>query len=232
MMKLKFQHMLLSLMIASFFIGFVYPDMANAASKQDKSAKRTALMIQKIKQDAELEKTNMQAQFDMQKKKLEEELASKDEQLIKTEKSMATTERKLKSLESDIAKVKAEKTALDSKQLETQTQLESTQKILADLNAQYKQAQADLKFNDNQRKTQSTHLAETTKLLDACEIKNTKLHQFGTELIKIYDKPDSYEAVMRKESFFQLKRVELENILQAQQDKLDDEKVVSRKPAY
>ena len=50
-MKLKLQHILLSLMIASFFIGFAYPDIANATSKQDKSAKRTALMIQKIKQD-------------------------------------------------------------------------------------------------------------------------------------------------------------------------------------
>lgn len=117
---------------------------------------------------------------------------------------MATTERKLKSLESDIAKVKAEKTALDSKQLETQTQLESTQKILADLNAQYKQAQADLKFNDNQRKTQSTHLAETTKLLDACEIKNTKLHQFGTELIKFTTSQIAMKLLCAKKAFFSL----------------------------
>lgn len=231
-MRLKFQHLLISLMIVSFFIGFIYPVAANAASKQDKSAKRNALMIQKIKQDAELEKANMQAQFDLQKKQLEEDIASKNEQLLSSEKSLATAERKLKKLEGDIAKVKAEKTALDTKQQQTQLQLETTQKSLADLNEQYSQAQADLKFNDNQRKTQSINLAETTKLLDACEVKNNKLHQFGTELIKIYDKPGSYEAAMRKETFFQLKRVELENLLQSQQDKLDDEKVVSRKPAY
>lgn len=231
-MKLKLQHLILSLMVTSFLIGFIYPDMANAASKQDKTAKRNALMIQKIKQDAELDKANMQAQFDEQKKKMEEDIASKDEQLLKAEKNLAIKERKLKNLESDIAKVNAEKSALDSKQLHTQMELESTQRSLADLNSQYKQAQADLKFNDNQRKTQSINLAQTTKLLDACEIKNTKLYLLGKELITIYDKPDNYDAVMRKETFFQLKRVELENILQVQHDKLDDEKVLSRRPVY
>jgi chromosome segregation ATPase len=114
--------------------------------------------------------------------------------------------------------------------LQTQNQLETTQKNLDDLKIQYQQAQVDLKFNDNQRKTLATNLALTTKSLNACEAKNTKLHQFGTELIQIYDKPSSYEAAMRKEQFFQLKRVELENILQNRQDQLNDELVVKKKP--
>jgi len=37
---------------------------------------------------------------------------------------------------------------------------------------------------------------------------------------------------MRKEQFFQLKRVELENLLQGYQDKLDDARFVNKKLAY
>ena len=84
-----------------------------------------------------------------------------------------------------------------------------------------------MKFNDNQRKTLSTNLAQTTKAVNDCEVKNVKLHQFGTELIQIYDKPSNYDAAMRKEQFFQLKRVQLENILQDRQDKLDDARFVN-----
>jgi hypothetical protein len=121
---------------------------------------------------------------------------------------------------------------LEIKQQQIQVDLEATQKNLADLKVQYQQAQADLKFNDNQRKTLSTNLAQTIKSVNECEEKNIKLHQLGTELIQIYDKPSSYEAMMRKEQFFQLKRVELENILQNKQDKLNDAQFINRKSAF
>jgi chromosome segregation ATPase len=202
------------------------------AAEKDKSARRAALMMQKMKQDMEAEKAAMQTQFDTQKKELEDKLKSSDEELEKSSKLLATAERKNKTLEGEINKVTLKKETIDAKQLQTQAQLESTQKNFDDLKAQHQQAQADLKFNDNQRKTLSTNLATTTKSLDVCETKNAKLHQFGTELIQIYDKPGSYDAVMRKEQFFQLKRVELENILQNRQDQLNEELVVKKKATY
>jgi chromosome segregation ATPase len=216
----------------SFAIGFVLPDSAMAAEKQDKSARRATLMMQKMKQDMEAEKATMQTQFDLQKKELEDKLKANDEELAKVNKKLASAERKNKTLEGEIKKVTLAKEAIEAKQIQTQAQLEATQKNLDDLQTLYQQAQADLKFNDNQRKTLSANLAQTTKSLDVCEAKNAKLHQFGTELIQIYEKPSNYEAVMRKEQFFQLKRVELENILQNRQDQLNEELVVKKKPAY
>jgi chromosome segregation ATPase len=189
-------------------------------------------MMQKMKQDMEAEKASMQTQFDAQKKELEDKLKSSDEELVKVSKKLVTAERKIKTLQGEIKKVTLAKEAVDAKLLQTQAQLETTQTHLDDLKIQYQQAQADLKFNDNQRRTLSTNLAQTTKSLDVCEAKNAKLHQFGTELIQIYEKPSSYEAAMRKEQFFQLKRVELENILQNRQDQLNEELVVKKKAAY
>lgn len=231
-MKLIPSHKILWLLIASLAIGFVYPESAIAAEKKDKAARRAALMVQKAKQEMEQEKSNMQAQFDLQKKELEDKVKSNDEQLQKRSENLGAAQRKLGGLQSELTKVNSEKTALETKQLEMQALLESTQKSLADVTLQFKQAQADLKINDNQRKTLSTNLAKTNVSLSSCEQKNTKLHQFGTDLIDIYDKPSLYTAIMRDEPFFQLKRVELEKILQNHQDKLDEEKVVSKKPTY
>ncbi len=231
-MKLISSHKIVFLILLAFAVGLVQPNMAHAAEKKDKSAKRAALMMQKMKQDMEAEKAALQAQFDTQKKELEDKLKNKDEELASHDKKLTTAKNVNKNLESEIKKVNAEKAAVETKQQQTQAQLETTQKNLAELKAQHQQAQTDLKFNDNQRKTLSTNLAQTTKSVNECEEKNIKLHQFGTELIQIYDKPSSYDAVMRKEQFFQLKRIELENILQNKQDKLDDAQFINGKSAF
>ena len=216
-------------------ITFAFPQSVNAAEK-DKSARRAALMMQKMKQDMQaqmdIDKAALQAQLDTQKKEFEDKLTSKDEELAKQTKKLAVAERKNNALEANIAKETAEKVALDSRLQLTKSTLDTTQINLADLKKQHAQAQADLKFNDNQRKTLSTNLAQTNKEMDECTIKNGKLHQFGTELIQLYDKPGTYEAAMRKEQFFQLKRVELENILQSKQDGLDEARYVHKKTDY
>ncbi len=221
--------------IAILIAIFALPQTSNAAEK-DKSARRAALMMQKIQQDMQAQmdadKAAMQAQLDTQKKEFEDKLINKDEELAKQTKKLAAAERKNNALEANIAKETAEKVALDSKLQQTKSTLDTTQNNLADLKKQYAQAQVDLKFNDNQRKTLSTNLAQTNKEMDECTIKNGKLHQFGTELIQLYDKPSTYEAAMRKEQFFQFKRVELENILQSKQDGLDEARYVHKKTDY
>lgn len=221
--------------IAILIAIFALPQTSNAAEKY-KSARRAALMMQKIQQDMQAQmdadKAAMQAQLDTQKKEFEDKLINKDEELAKQTKKLATAERKNNALEANIAKETAEKVALDSKLQQTKSTLDTTQNNLADLKKQYAQAQIDLKFNDNQRKTLSTNLAQTNKEMDECTIKNGKLHQFGTEMIQLYDKPSTYEAAMRKEQFFQFKRVELENILQSKQDGLDEARYVHKKTDY
>jgi chromosome segregation ATPase len=220
--------MIIALMAFMIF-GMIYPEMATAAEKADKSSRRAELIAQKVKQEAEQEKLAMQAQFDQQKKALEDQMLSKEQQLTELDKSVQISQRKIKATESENFKIAADKKAVETKLLQTQTQLEVTQKELADLKAQLNQAQTDLKVNDTQRKTQTSHIAQTAKSLSVCEQKNNKLHQFGSELVSLYEKPSGYAAAMRQESFFQLKRVELENILQSYQDQLNEEHLVLQK---
>jgi chromosome segregation ATPase len=217
------------LILMAFIFGFTNPNISDAAEKKDKAAKRAQMMMQKMKQDMEAEKAAMQAQFDTQKKELEDKLKAKEEEVTILDKKLSTSERKVNNLTAENKKISAEKTTLENKLQVTESTLDTTLKTLTETKNTLQQAQADLKFNDNQRKTLSANLAQTTKSVNECEDKNTKLHQFGTDLIKIYDDPTSYDAVMRKEKFFQLKRVELENILQSKQDSLDEARFVNKK---
>jgi chromosome segregation ATPase len=228
-MKLTINRSIFYLLIILLAISFTFSNVAIAAEKIDKASKRAVLMIQKMKQDMEAEKAAMQTQFDIQKKEFEDKLKTKEGELTIANKKLAKAVRKNKVLEADLKKMKLDKEAVDEKLLQTQARLETTQKSLDDLKVQYQQAQADLKFNDNQRKTLTNNLSKANKAVDECQLKNTKLHQFGTELINIYDNPSTYEAAMRKEQFFQLKRVELENTLQDYQDKVDDARFVNKK---
>ena len=223
-------YQVIAILLCAFIAGIVSP-VADAAEKKDKAARRQALMMQKMKQDMEAEKVSMQAQFDAQKKTLEEQLLAKNKELELANNALASSQRKAQNLNAELSKTQTEKSALASKLSDTQTNLEATKNTLTDLQGVHAQALADLKFNDNQRKTISSNLADSTKQLNTCAANNAKLHQFGSELIQIYDNPSRYDAVMRKEQFFQLKRVELENILQNQQDKLDEQRFSARKTA-
>lgn len=231
-MKSNLNFKVLFLLGIAFVIGFMQPNIAEAAEKKDKAARRAQIMMQKMKQELEAEKATMQAQFDKEKKDFEDKLKTQDEELQAVSSKLTSAEKKNKNLDADVKKLSVEKASLETKQQQTQAELDTTKISLADLKQQYQQAQADLKFNDNQRKTLSANLSDTTKAVNSCEEKNTKLHQFGTELIKLYDNPSVYEAAMRKEKFFQLKRVELENILQSKQDSLDAAKFSSGKASY
>ena len=223
-------YQVIAILLCAFIAGIVSP-VADAAEKKDKAARRQALMMQKMKQDMEAEKVSMQAQFDAQKKTLEEQLLAKNTELELANNALASSQRKAQNLNAELSKTQTEKSAVASKLSDTQTNLEATKNTLTDLQGVHAQALADLKFNDNQRKTIASNLADTTKQLNTCAANNAKLHQFGSELIQIYDNPSRYDAVMRKEQFFQLKRVELENILQNQQDKLDEHRFSARKTA-
>ncbi|HEY0563545.1 MAG TPA: hypothetical protein VGD04_09475, partial [Methylophilus sp.] len=202
------------------------------AEKKDKAARKAALMIQKMKQDMQAEKAALQAQFDAEKAALAAQLTDKTAALAALDESFNASEAKARNLAATLKRTTDEKTLLSDTLSTTQATLSTTQSQLADLTALHKKAVDDLAFNDSQRKTLASNMSETTKTLNSCEAKNAQLYAYGKELVRLYDDPSLYEAVMRKEKFFQLKRVELENILQAQQDKLDEARVTQQKSPF
>jgi chromosome segregation ATPase len=214
-------------LVLGIFLAILVVQPAAAADKKDKAAREAQRRMAQMKQQMEAEKAELQAGFDKEKA----ELLGKVEQGEKTSKalkgSLGAAQRRTAELTAELEALRKEKLVLEAAKmrtettlLETRTTLESTRKILAE-------TQRDLKSNEAQRKDLSKSLTQRDQWIAACSEKNTRLHDFGLQLIKIYDKPSTYEAVMRTEPFVQTKRVELENILQDYRDKLDEQKVTS-----
>lgn len=219
------------LIVSGLFACMISSSIANAAD-DGKSAKRAALQLKKMQQEMqssfEQEKAVLQQKLDeavKQNKTLEEQVASQADLIKKLSASENATEAKLRNLEVTQKKVSAEKNALDTQQQQIKQQLEATSKSLAELKTQYAQILNELKTNENQRKTQVVNISQTRKALEICQEKNAKLYAFGTDLIQIYEAPNGLARLKDKSDFFKSRSVELENILQDQQDKLDMERL-------
>lgn len=198
---------------------------ADAAEKQDKAAKRAAILMQKMKQDLEAEKSAMQAQFEQEKKGLSQALDQAQNERLSHSSKLQGQLRRNQQLQSDNQKLAQEKEALSAQLKQLQVQLaEQTQRLEAS-EQQLKVATADLNMNDNQRKSLLAKVSATHQQLTSCEEKNQRLYTYGHELISLYDDATLYQKILRSEPFFQLKRVELENILQDKQTQLLENKV-------
>lgn len=196
-----------------------------AAEKQDKAAKRAAILMQKMKQDLEAEKSAMQAQFEQEKKGLSQALdQAQSEQRSHSAKMQGQVKRN-QQLQVDNQKLSQEKDALSAQVQQLQAQLAEQAQRLESTEQQLKVAKADLNTNDNQRKGLVAKVSATHQQLVSCEEKNSRLYSYGHELVNLYADASAYQRIMRVEPFFQLKRVELENILQGKQTQLLENKV-------
>jgi hypothetical protein len=86
-----------------------------------------------------------------------------------------------------------------------------------------------------QKTTQNLHQTETEKtqlqatvvdqaqLIESCAAKNVKMVQINRELLDHYAQKGCFDAMLQREPLTQLKRVELENIVQEYQDQIDQQ---------
>jgi chromosome segregation ATPase len=97
-----------------------------------------------------------------------------------------------------------------------------------------KSRESNTTLNDSLQQTvQKLHKAELEKnqlqdmvdgqaeLIQSCESKNAKLVQANRELLGRYEKKGFFDTLLQREPLTQLKRVEIENIVQEYQDEID-----------
>ncbi len=190
-----------------------------AAEKQDKAARRANILMQKMKQDMEAEKSAMQTQFEQEKKSMSEALNQ-----AKSAQLQGQSRRNLQ-LQAESQKLTQEKAALSAQLQQLQSQLAEQAQRLEATEQQLKSAKADLDVNDQQRKKLVANVSTAHQRLASCEEKNSRLYAYGNDLVGLYADASTYQKIMRAEPFFQLKRVELENILQDKRTQLIENKV-------
>lgn len=202
-------------LISALVLGLLSSNITFAADKKDKSAKRNAQMIQQLRQQ--------KAELASAKEAQDAELANKEKALQEASRDAAAAEGSLKRVKADYGKSSSDLKKTKESLAEKETELTQTKTALEALQQQYQQALADLSVNEQQRKSQIESVAQNNKLINACTEKNQLLYAHSKSLIDIYATPSIYESVMRQEPFFQLKRLELENILQDKSDQINQE---------
>lgn len=210
---------ILGLLVTASFLA----NPALAADKKDKASRRAQQMVQQIQQ----EKAQLQSQLDqaMQAKAvLDADMAKAQEENTTLKTKLGAANRRIEGLEISLKEMTAERLAFEAKLLKTQTELEATKTALNELDVKYQANLYDLKVNEQQRANLTATTIQKTKVIDACLVKNVKLYDYGLELVKLYENPSLYKQIVLTEKFSQLKRVELENILQNYNDKIDLEK--------
>ena len=196
-----------------------------AAEKQDKAARRANILMQKMKQDLEAEKSAMQTQFEQEKKSMSDALNQAQSAQRSHSAQLQGQSRRNQQLQAESNKLTQEKAALSAQLQQLQSQLaEQTQRLEA-TEQPLKSAKADLDVNDQQRKKLVANVSTAHQQLVSCEEKNNRLYAYGNDLVGLYADASTYQKIMRAEPFFQLKRVELENILQDKRTQLIENKV-------
>lgn len=189
------------------------------AADKDKAAKQQEKRMRQMVQQAQAEKQELQSKFDQESAKLKQETEAEQAKNAALQGSVASANRKNTALNADLEKLHQDKSKLEN-------DLQALQEKFSQSEAQLAEARELNRKGEAERKSMQAAIINKQQQVNASQEKNARLHDFGLQLVKIYDKPSTYEQVMRDEKFTQLKRVELENILQDYRDKLDEARVV------
>lgn len=187
------------------------------ASREREALRRAQQQVQQIRQ----EKTALEeklAGFEQEKAALaqqKEKLAGQIDGAQARAKSESAKRQQLQlaldAMTQEKQTLQTQKAELDQRLAELTTRQTSTDRELAQTQAQKKQAESTLLTRDRQ--------------VASCEDKNSKLYQYGRDLIAQCRDHSAADAVLRLEPFTGIKRVEIENLLEEYRDKLDAQKL-------
>jgi uncharacterized coiled-coil protein SlyX len=125
------------------------------------------------------------------------------------------------------AKLRDEATALAGKLQASERSLGEAQTTLTKWKAAYDEAANVARTRDADAKLLQTQLGETTQRADRCEAKNGELFKLGTEILALYQDKGPLTALFEREPVTQIKRVEIENLVQDYRSKLLDNRISS-----
>jgi chromosome segregation ATPase len=162
---------------------------------------------------------------------------------LQTENRTLTADKVRMQGEIDATKKDLENSKAEIKQLEKDLRQEQARAQRLGENLEQTEGQRDEAYDrirqQNELIAETTHTLQSTIVerndlqargealgqeMDSCEEKNKALYDMAEELSHYYEKTGGWESVNGFESFFQLKRVEVENVLEEYRYKLGDQR--------
>jgi chromosome segregation ATPase len=194
--------------------------------------KRMALLKKKKSEESQL----IQVQQLRERSSLAGQIQAAESQIQAAEGRVAVFQKENGSISQQYESVLAQKKRLDlelqtlsSQKEEMRNSWEKTKKELAELSAAYEKVNRDLKQlteeKRSMKKTLESELEKMRQKLGQCEAHNARLCTIAHELIDKYRTKGLVNTLLQKEPFTQLKRVEVDELMQEYQEKIEQQKL-------
>ena len=220
-------------LLVGLSLGLVYSHIQlNAESKAHQAklkevTQRLSLTQRKFMEERTLhtsledDKQAIQTQLDsLQKEK--EHLTSEDKDL---KSKVAILEPQVTSLEKKVVSLETRASSLDTKNTQLSERLAKTEADRAALDRKEHQTFQSLQEREKELKQLTT---DSRTRYDQCAAHNARLYTIAEEVIHQYEKKGVVKSLLTSEPFTQIKKVELEKLVQDYKDKVEQQKLESK----
>lgn len=151
---------------------------------------------------------------------LKEEAEKRDKRLQALKKKIASTKKSLNNSQDMLGKYQDAVTVQRERMMEMRDKFQK----LVD---KYKELVAALRLVEGERASLQKKNQTSLRTLQKCADNNQDLYQANLELLKQYEQKGVWDAMMQKEPVTQLKRVEIENMIEDMKYRIDKLKVAN-----
>ena len=176
-----------------------------------------------------------QRRLQMQMKQVQDEKAAVEQEKAALGKELETLKKKTGEIESSVvranrsrAAAEKEAEALKQGKIELSEKITQLEKQFSESQLSLRDTRQSLQQETSQKQRLEQNLGTRDKELGVCETKNKKLYQYQVELLNRAQQRGSFDALLENEPIVQMKRIEIENLMEEYRDKIDKEQIVSR----
>jgi len=190
-----------------------------ADDKELMDAKEQVKRLQQKTKQLEQEKALLLAD----KSKTEASLSANTEQMEKSSRTLAFTNKKMVTLEADVEILKNTLLELQSRSVDM---AEKSSLNIQDLQSQLKMALEEKRRLEASLSTTELALASSQQTISECTTRNQILVKTGQSILDQYEKKSCFDSLAQKEPITKLKRVGIENRYQEYQEMLEQQLMV------
>ena len=148
-----------------------------------------------------------------------------DQKVLRIQRMLRQVSQERDALQTENTRLKSEIEELNRKHTgikkSSDSALAKSRESIAALNADMQQAMQNLRRMESEKNLLQETTVGQAQQIETCESHNVKLLQVNQDLLGQYENKGFFDAMLQREPLTQLKRVEIENIAQEYQDRID-----------
>jgi chromosome segregation ATPase len=209
--------------VAALALVLALPVLAQqAASREQEQIRRLRQQVQQLQQELATQQQSAQ-QASRDKAEAERKLQGVQSEASRSRAAVRAGAGKVAELEQSLESLRSEHGNLQSRGAELQTELDKSRAAIAQLRSESEQRRQQLGSRDSALASLQQRHRTQAEGLQTCIVRNQALQTLGQELLQRWSGKGLGETLAVKEPFLRLNQVELENLVQGYQDKLDKE---------